>query len=235
MIKFIFRAISFRWILIFHLLFFIPAGFAQHLSSIGISGYAAFPIGNLADWYSLTPEIGTELQFKPRSNLGIELQYQFAYFGNGAIEEKAFQWPVDKAYYQSPQADANMTTHSLQVNFLFYVNKRTVLGKNMIPYITLGSGFFAFQNHVENLIYPGQASRPLDTSLKLPAITDEQVALSANLGIGLDIPVSRKISLDLRLRYHLIMGTIRPFEDWEMEEVFPLQMFDSGLSIQYQL
>ena len=110
-----------------------------------------------------------------------------------------------------------------------------ILGQTLIPFFSVGSGFYAFNNKVSGLIYPGQGVKPLDQSLLLDPVSDNQVSIGANFGAGFDMKISEKINMTLFLRYHMVLGTIRAFEDWGLKEVLPLQLIDFGLGIYYKL
>jgi hypothetical protein len=211
---------------------------AQKLTQIrtfGVSPQACLPVGNLGNWYPITPGIGVTGQFFLSAALHIELQYVYAHFPDGSVASNSFFWPVDKQYYTSPQAKAEMNLHSISVNFLFRGVEKHIFNRQWVPFIMLGSGFYAFNNSVSGLIYPGQGTRPLNKSLLLPATEDQQVALGANLGVGFEHPLLSRVDLDFRIRYQLVLGNIRSFEDWGITETFPLQMVNFELGVRYKL
>lgn len=192
------------------------------------------PIGELSNWYAGTPDVGVNF-IKMGAGTRIELEYHYSNFTHGSPEKTPFMWQVDKKYYKSPQANANMSLHRFLVNFLFMKNQRHVFGQDITPYFKIGAGLYAFNNRVSGLIYPGQGRRPLDASLFLPPVSDKQVAIGADFGIGYDLKVTEKMNLDFRWQYNMILGTIRPFEDWGLKEIFPIQAFDFGIGVQYSL
>jgi hypothetical protein len=228
------------FVLVFLLLFLYlpqksPAQKATQLRAVGVNPQINLPIGNLGNWYQATPGIGLAGQFFVSPALHIEVQYAYIHYSDGSVAKNSFQWPVDKKYYFSPQANAEMDLHTFTVNFLFRRAEKQFLNRRFVPFLMVGSGFYAFNNAVSGLIYPGQGTRPLNTSLLLPDTGDEQVAVGASLGAGFEHPLFARVDLDFRVQYHLILGNIRSFEDWGMAETFPLQMINFEIGIRYQL
>lgn len=212
-----------------------PAQKATQLRAIGLNPQINQPIGNLGNWYEITAGIGLTGRFFVSPALHIEVQYAFTHYSDGSVANNAFKWPVDKKYYFSPQANAEMDLHTFTVNFLFRRAEKRILNQQFVPFLMVGSGFYAFSNSVSGLIYPGQGTRPLNTSLLLPDTADEQVSLGASLGAGFEHPLLSRVDLDFRVQYHLILGNIRSFEDWGVAETFPLQLINFELGIRYRL
>ena len=189
----------------------------------------------LAQWYSVTPNAGLTLGFAAGGGRSVEVEYNYVHYLHGSIEERKFYWPVDRKFYKSPDAKADMVMHNFMVNFNFPYNDIFLGGKKFSTYFSVGSGFYAYFHHVSGLTYPGQSKEPIDLSFHLPATKDDQVAMGLNLGAGTEITLTSRIHLDLRLRYNLILGSMRPFEDWGIKEVFPVQMLDFRFGLKYLL
>ncbi len=204
-------------------------------TKIGLGPYGTLPISNLGQWYGVAPGFAASVKFITSTRLNVELEYGFVTYRHGAIEEKKFFWPVDKQYHLSPQAQASMAMHRFLVNFYFLTEEKILFSRSLRPYLTFGSGFYAFKNKVSGLIYPGQGTRPLNESLLLPDVIDDQVAVGINIGAGMFLPLLSNVDLGLNIRYQAILGTIRPFEDWGLAEIFPLQLVDFGISFYYCL
>jgi len=192
-----------------------------------------FPVGGLSQWYSATPNVGANIGIPTKGGQSVEIEYFYLHYLHGSIEEKLFYWPVDRQYHKSPDAKADMAIHSFLVNFLFPYKTVTLAGKTISLYSSVGSGFYAYSNAVSGLTYPGQSKKPIRLDFHLPPVEDDQVAIGLNLGLGSQLAITEKMNLDLRLRYNLILGSIRPFEDWEIKEVFPVQMFDLKVGVIY--
>lgn len=201
-------------------------------TSTSIVPRIVMPIGELNDWYDPAAGVGVNLVYQFPGARRAELEYHYHFFAHGVIEERGFVWPVDGRSYVSPNAKANMSTHTVLVNFIFPQNWNIPLG-NVDPYLTFGSGLYAYTQKVSGLVYPGQGTEPLDQSLLLPPVNDQQVAIGFNLGIGSELALGSSLALDIRVRYHAILGDMRPFEDWGLKEIFPVQMVDVGVGIRY--
>ena len=219
------------------LLVCVLLGSASHAQTTGFTSASiipriVMPIGELNDWYDPVAGVGVNLVYQFPGSRRAEFEYHYHIFAHGAIEERGFVWPVDGRSYVSPNAKANMSTHTLLVNFIFPKNWSMPFA-NIEPYIMFGSGLYAYTQKVSGLIYPGQGSEPLDQSLLLPPVHDQQVAIGFNFGIGSELSLSSSLALDLRIRYHAILGDMRPFEDWGLQEIFPVQMVDVGVGVRY--
>ena len=83
------------------------------------------------------------------------------------------------------------------------------------------------------MVFPGQSGTSLDTSVLNPAFHDKVAALTFSFGGGISIVGSEQFVIDLRLRYNVIMGELRPLEDWGLEKVFPMQAMDLVGGIKY--
>jgi opacity protein-like surface antigen len=99
---------------------------------------------------------------------------------------------------------------------------------------------------VEDLVWPGQAVAVTgassldptggpgpDNSLTLPTSHDRRAALTVNAGLGLEAFIISNVSLDLRARYHLTIGDLRPFNDFGLFQTFPIQQFDIGAGFKF--
>ena len=101
------------------------------------------------------------------------------------------------------------------------------------PYVIGGVGFFGSNNSVSGLIFPGQSGTSLDTTIHLPKTDEKTAALTFSFGGGVSIVGSDRFMFDLRLRWNVIMGEIRPLEDWGLEKVFPMQAVDLTAGLKY--
>ena len=89
----------------------------------------------------------------------------------------------------------------------------------------LGAGFYAYQDRISGLIYPGQQGASLNPDLLIEPREDAHTSLGVNLGVGMAV-VHGHFGLDVRARYHLILGDLRPMEAWGLKSVFPMGMVD---------
>jgi opacity protein-like surface antigen len=72
-----------------------------------------------------------------------------------------------------------------------------------------------------------------DNSLQFPSQHDRRSALSLNVGLGLEAFIISNVSLDLRARYHMSVGDLRPYNAWGLFQTFPLQQFDVGAGVKF--
>ncbi len=219
------------------LLFLVPSSsFAQFPSKVSNVSFLAggnIPVMGMRQWFEMTPSIGANVGMLLEDDRRIEIEYYYSHFVNGSIEEKTFFWPVDRKYYSSPDANAHLVMHTFLIDFLFPYQRHHFFAKEILSYFSICSGFYDYTYRVRGLVYPGQSTKPIDLSFHLPAIEERHVALGVNLGIGSELRLSHRLKIDLHVRYNLILGGTRPFEDWGIKEAFPLQMFDVGTGLKY--
>ena len=176
--------------------------------------------------YSASEMYGVTLDYWTSNRVALEFEYHHVTMDNGKIETLSFAWPIDKKRYLSPEASSRFNLNSFLINALAYLRPRTSGSDiQLLPYVTVGAGFYDFQDRISGLIYPGQRVEPLDPDLHLEPIEDEKTALGANVGLGMTI-VQGRFGLDVRSRYNVILGDLRPLEAWGLNSVFPLTTVD---------
>ncbi len=62
---------------------------------------------------------------------------------------------------------------------------------------------------------------------------DTRTAVTAALGLGLEAFLTPTIALDVRGRYHFILGELRPYDAWGLNKAFPLQMYDLSAGFKF--
>ena len=156
----------------------------------------------------------------------MEFEYHHMTMDEGKIEDLAFTWPIDKLKYSSPDANSRFNLNSFLINALAHLKTRSSGSElQLLPYISVGAGVYDYQDQITGMIYPGQKLQPLDQALMLDPQEDEHTALGANFGLGMTV-VQDRFGLDIRGRYHIILGDLRPLEAWGVESVFPITMLD---------
>ena len=88
------------------------------------------------------------------------------------------------------------------------------------------------------MIAPTQSAdsgSPPDPTILMEPITDTRTALSFNAGTGVQFAIGEKASLDLRLRYNLVLGELRPFLAWDIEKTFPFHLLDIGVGFKVSM
>ena len=108
-----------------------------------------------------------------------------------------------------------------------------------MPYLTLGAGLYDYSSKVSGLIFPGQvpsgSGAPPDPTVIQEPINDTRTSFSANFGGGVQFGLGDKAALDLRVRYNVVMGELRPFLVWGVEKTFPFNLIDIGVGFKFNL
>lgn len=206
----------------------VPRVSAQgHRFGAGISFDRSIPVMGLGDRYPATQKYGLMLDYRTAPKTTLEFEYNHALLSDGKIERMSFTWPGDKEKYLSPQARSEMKLNSFLVNALIRLDPADTsdTGMQLVPYLAIGAGFYAYHHRVSGLIYPGQQGAALNPDLLLEPQEDAHVSLGANFGVGMTV-VRGHFGLDARARYHLILGNLRPMEAWGLKSVFPMGMVD---------
>ena len=187
------------------------------------------PTLGLADWYGNATKWGITGSFVPLENVTVEVEYHRASFNDPKLETATFTW-TDGANYVSPDAKSSMTYNSLLVNGLVKWTQRgePFRASSFAPYIAVGSGFYRYKNHVSGLLWPGQKDALVT---KMEPFTDQRFALGFNAGLGIEAFVVDNVAVDLRARYNMVIGELRPMEDWGIQEAFTLQAVDLGAGL----
>ena len=73
----------------------------------------------------------------------------------------------------------------------------------------------------------------MDTEFQLSPIADKRYAWGANVGFGFETILNANLSLNIDINYNAAIGYLRPFEDWGLKEVMPLQFLTIGLGFNY--
>ena len=200
-------------------------------SGIGFFGSANIPVFKFGKWYSASPKLGMSYNYAITPKAIAEVEYHYSKMRGGGLEDKAFTWAVDKQPYRSPGVEQQMWFHSFMASAL--IHKGEVKARGAMPYLTGGVGFFGYSHRVEGLIFPAQTGDTLDQSQLMEPYEDRWAALTFSLGGGLSIASSERFLVDLRLRYNIIMGELRPLEDWQMRKAFPIQALDLLIGFKY--
>lgn len=164
-----------------------------------------------------------------------EVEANFAQYSGGDVEDAEFTWNVDGNSYASPNAESTMTWITASIAFLYHLDQgASKLGVGGgAPYLSFGTGFYSYNNEVSGLIWPGQKSEPLDKDLVLQPIEDRRVALTVNVGLGVEYFTSQSFAIDIRSSYNVSLGNLRPREAWGVQEAWPLQNLDIGVRLKF--
>jgi hypothetical protein len=210
-----------------------PAAPAQE-QRWGLGGFGSLqvPIFGFRDRFGEMGKVGATLIYTYSSQKVFELEYHYAKAGSGQLEDRGFFWAIDKQLHPSPNAKSDITFNNFLINTLFFLWKEVDLSSpGARPYLALGAGFYNYSSKVSGLIFPEQVAATLDPNFQLEPTEDTRTALGVNFGIGVQYFFSDKVALDIRGRYNLIMGELRPFELWGVKKTFPFNLIDIGMGL----
>jgi opacity protein-like surface antigen len=210
---------------------------------------------NFKDYMGTVVKYGFTFSYVVSPRVTVEAEYQRMSDDTAGLENNDFLWFIDNRRYIDPDVDHNFDWNIVAVNSIVRLGNRPMLtAEQWNPYITVGGGFYRYNSEVTNLIWPGQAlavpsatvgtslgiidaGNPTglgpDDALEFPLQRDRRSALSLNVGVGLEAFIISNVSLDMRARYHMSVGDLRPYNDWGMYQTFPLQQFDVGAGIKF--
>ena len=189
------------------------------------------------------------------SRLTVEAEFHHTQMDGGALETGEFTWSpkaLTAKQYSSkdinPNSSHTNSFNSVLLSGLWFFNAdRSMNEGSFSPYIVAGGGVYDHKTVAENIVWPGQS--PTDaggvdaTNVDaqgdiLPQVVmdrqeDTRTAVTAVLGLGLEAHVTQTIALDVRARYHFILGELRPRDAWGLDKAFPLQMFDLSAGFKF--
>jgi hypothetical protein len=196
----------------------------------GVGTFLAYnsALFSLRDQYTGGAKYGLNWHYSLSPRVYIEAEYHRSEFERGKLEDAMFTWTVDGKDYRSPNASAEMRFSSGVVNLLiFHQAQPSFKSGDFVYYFQVGGGFYDYKSERRNFVYPGQKTKPLDVSVVLPLQIDARAALSAHAGFGVQAFAFDKIAVDLRARYHIVMGDVRPMIAFGVEKkTFPIQLLD---------
>ncbi|MGA1195652.1 MAG: hypothetical protein ACO36I_04010 [Candidatus Latescibacterota bacterium] len=192
---------------------------------VGVFFDRSVPMMGFNDRYTPSQIYGVVFDYRLSNRTTMEFEYHHMTMEDGKIEDQAFIWPIDKKSYLSPDAQSRFNLNSFVINALAHLRQRTNSDEmQLLPYIAVGAGYYDYQDRVSGLIFPGQKIEPLDPTIQQD-YEDEHTALGANFGLGMAI-VQGRFGLDVRGRYNVILGDLRPLEAWGFSGVFPITTMD---------
>lgn len=219
-----------------------PPGVEAQESRYGLSIYGSMlqPMGPLKGWYNISPTFIGQLTYVVSDRTMTEVEVHYTMLPDAGLSSREFVWhnqlreqqtPPDKV--KSPNAKADMWIASLLVNGM-RTFKPDEAGQT-IPYIVAGIGFYKYNHDVSGLIFPGQVGHQIDAQSMLEPTQDTDVALSINTGLGFYHRTSERFLIDFRLRWNVLMGELRPYEDWGLKKAFPIQCLNLMVGFKYFL
>ena len=225
----------------------VPASAQDLQGRWGVGGFVAYnvPMYTFGDrWDGSTDKWGFNLSYVSSSRLTMEVEYHNAKLDNGVLETQPFTWgPTGKEYASkdvNPDSAYDMKFNSLLLSGVVHFRKdRSMDEGSYSPYLVVGAGFYDHLASATNIVWPGQtetdaaaAGGGLDSDGdRIPAVVmarqeDTRTALTATVGFGPEAFLTPTLALDIRGRYHFMVSELRPYDQWLLNKVFPLQMVD---------
>jgi hypothetical protein len=210
---------------------------AQESRKWGVGTFLSLnaPMGRLGDQFGPSSKYGLNWQYLLTERLYFEVEYHHSDWDKGKLTDMTFTWSVDGKDYLSPEAVHKMKMNGVVFNLLiFHQEIPSFRAKDFAYYVQVGAGFYDYKAERRNFIYPGQKTEPLDATLVLQPQIDTRAALSAHFGLGIQAFAIDNVALDIRARYHVMMGDVRPMWDWGIEQkTFPMMLFDVGAGLKF--
>ncbi len=207
---------------------------AKHPWGFGSFAGYTLPMWGAGDRFSGTAQYGGTWQYGYSQKLIMEVEYHHSEFKNGKEAKASFTWSVDQKPYLSPLAVSQMRFNSVLLNLLLAPRLPGFEARKGVFYITVGAGVYGYKAERRNFIYPGQSAPPLNITLYLRPQVDERAALGLNAGLGGHLFLSKAVALDMRARYHVVIGELRPFAAWGFgKQTMPLQFLEVGAGLKF--
>ena len=205
-----------------------------HRWGVGSFGGYSVPMFGMLDHFSGTEQFGATWQYEHSSRLILELEYHHSKFDRSKEVDKTFNWAVDGKDYLSPNAMSRITFNSALINLLVTPQAMDFKQENFEYYVAVGTGIYGYKSERRNFVYPAQKNAPLDVTNVLNPQIDERAALGVNAGFGVQAFILRNFSIDLRARYHVVIGELRPMSAWGYDtQTFPLQFLQVGAGLKF--
>ena len=215
---------------------------AQAVGKWAVGGMLDYnsPARKLKDRFSADRKFSGAASFVRSDMLTVSLEYNRANFTHGKLETIPFRWSVDNNLYTSPNGSSTMRFNNFMINAVVYPGKENqshgYKAKDYRWYLLIGGGYSDYKAVNKNFIYPGQSggiTKTLDPAKLMDPVVDKRVALAANIGAGVEAFISDSWAIDVRARYNVVVGEVRPLLLWNLERIFPIQLFDLGVGMKF--
>ncbi len=228
-----------KWLFVFLIGVFLLASVstadAQKKWSVGTFFAYNVPIGQLNDQYGPDSKFGVNWSYGLTSRQFLELEYHRSILNNGRLDDAPFRWSVTGEDVVSPEAWTKLKMNSVVLNLLVFMKEApSFQAKDFAYYFQVGVGFYDYTAERHNFVYPEQKNVPIDLTLVLQPQIDGRAALSGHAGFGVQAFVVDNVAVDIRGRWNVMMGDIRPMWDWGISnKTFPMQLLDFGAGMKF--
>jgi hypothetical protein len=193
----------------------------------GVFGDLVVPALGFRKSYTDTYKVGASIHYGMSPRKIAEVEYHYSKWNKGEIENKTFLRAGQQV--SSPNAKATLRIQGLLANFLIGLKREGFGGKGGKPYAMFGTGFYEYVPFVGGLRYP------LNPAIELVSTREKKRALAIVTGVGAMIGLGPKAGLDLRARYNLVLGELRPYFQWGIDKAYPFHLIDLGAGIKFFL
>jgi opacity protein-like surface antigen len=198
------------------------------------------PIRGLGDRFNGESKFSGVLSYVRNDAVTVALEYNRANFKHGKLETTPFMWAVDGKSYTSPNTSSTMKLNSYMINTVIYPGQENqshgFRPKDYRWYLLVGGGYVDYKQVNKNLIYPGQTggvTKTLNPNILMEPQVDKRVAMSVNLGVGVEAFITDSWAVDVRARYNVVIGEIRSMLQWNLQRVWPIQLLDVGAGMKF--
>ena len=192
------------------------------------------PIMGLKSWFSKATKYGLTFNYVPSPSTVVEMEYHWSDFDNGKLSTSPFLWPVDGEEHTSVGATSTMKFDSVLLSLLVHRAGDSAFETwGTSPYVAVGMGFYRYKTDNRNFAYPGQITPPFDPAKVLDPFSDRRFGLAFSLGAGVQAFIADNWALDLRARYNVVIGELRPMELWGIKRTFPIQLVDLTAGLKF--
>jgi opacity protein-like surface antigen len=213
------------------LLAVLPLTSSAEVGSWGVGAFLDYnvPTRGFAQWYGSGTKWGITGSYVPSEMVTVEAEFHREEMKGSELKTATFTWNDGKAY-TSPNVNSDMTINSLLLNAIVRLAQKgeAFQASSFAPYVAVGGGFYRYKNTVSGLLWPLQKDALV---IEMEPFTDQRFALGFNAGLGVEAFIIKNVAVDLRARYNMMIGDLRPLEDWEISETFPLQAVDIGAGL----
>lgn len=203
----------------------------------GFGGFVDYnmPLKSLRDRYSNNAKFGATLNYVTSEALTVEVEYHYSKFDDGKLATDPFVYAADGNSYTSPNAISELTLKSLGVNALIFLGEENsshgFKSKDYRYYVAVGGGFQNYKAVNENFVFPAQNTATIDLTQVMEPQVDQRTTLAGNVGVGVEGFITDNFSVDVRGRYNIVIGELRPMLFYGRDRTRPMQFFDLGVGL----
>jgi opacity protein-like surface antigen len=205
----------------------------------GVGAFADYskPYLGLDDRWSSTGKFGGTLQYATSSATTIEIEYHYMKMDDGKPASLPFTYTTTGEEVENVNGKSEIKFNSVIVNALVFPgdenSQRGYKANDFRYFVLVGGGIYHYEAVNEDLVYPNQATIPIDMDLVMPVQEDKRYAYGMNFGAGVEAFVTPNLAIDLRARTNFVIGELRPVLFYDLEKIRPIATLDVGAGIKF--